>query len=142
MFLQGIVVSLFFFCILFALTYSIVFWFNLGGNLSIIATALILIFTLFISFGLMYVFPLMARFNNTISRTIKNAFLVSLANMKATLLLLLIHIFVISLIYLFPAFKIFMLLIGFSFTAYVNSWILTKVFKNYEPNEAQPVQQF
>lgn len=137
MFFQGIAVSLVFFFAAFILAYSFVFWNELGGNVSLIATILSLLFAALLSFGLAYVFPLMARFQNTTVQTMKNAFFIALTNMKYTLILVLIHVFVISLFFVFPAFKIIMLLAGFSFTAFLNSWILTKVFRNYEPAKTQ-----
>ena len=133
MFVQGIVTFLSFGVVSFALVYSLTFWNVLDGTLAIAATVLSYVFLAVILAGFLYVFPLMARFENTIKQTIKNAFLIALTNTKATLLLLLIQVFAVSLLYQFPVFRVILLLIGFSFLAYCNSYILTKVFKQYEP---------
>ena len=81
---------------------------------------------------MIYVFPLMARFQNSSFGTVKNAFLFALSNPMYSFALLLIQLFLVSLLYLFPVMKVFMIVIGFSFTAYCNSLIFTRLFRPYE----------
>ncbi|HEX3022486.1 MAG TPA: hypothetical protein VHP81_08855, partial [Lachnospiraceae bacterium] len=79
-----------------------------------------------------YVFPLMARFKNSILQTIKNAYYIALTNPIDTIKLIVIHALVMAILYYFPLSHIFMLFVGFSFIIYINSYVLLKVFKKYE----------
>lgn len=137
MFFQGILTFLIFALLLSVLAYSLVFWFSVGGALGNIAFIITLLLTILSFCALFYVFPLMARFQNSCFRTIKNAFLMALSHPACSAALFAIHIFVVSLLYLFPGMKIFMLVIGYSFTAYVNSLLLTRLFRTYEEKSEQ-----
>ena len=81
----------------------------------------------------MYCYPLMARFDNTLTQSMKNAFFVAITHPKFTL-----GLAGILAVYLFFCFgfsdfaKVFMILLGFSFLAYCNSMLLVKVFQDYE----------
>ena len=81
----------------------------------------------------MYCYPLMARFDNTLTQSMKNAFFVAITHPKFTL-----GLAGILAVYLFFCFgfsdfaKVFMILLGFSFLAYCNSMLLMKVFQDYE----------
>ncbi len=135
MFWQGSFTFVTFAATLLITSFAFIFWKALDGVTAIIITVLTLLLCIAIICGLMYVFPLMARFKNSFLHTIKNAYLLSLTNLKYTSLLLLLHIFVFGLIYLFPAVRVFMIIVGFSFFAYCMSFIFTRVFKGYEPIE-------
>lgn len=85
-------------------------------------------------FTALYLFPYIARFENTIKNSIKNSFMISIAQLPYTLLLLLLFA-------LAAAFTIFIdfrvtvfvwLVIGFSGIAYLNSFLLRKAFKRFE----------
>ena len=82
-----------------------------------------------------YVFPLLSRYHNTIKGTVKNAFLVSVVNIPHTIVfvLLLVIPFLVSffLIELAP----FVLLFGFSLPAYVASIFWVRIFRKFEPQE-------
>lgn len=132
LFVQGALTFLLFAAVLFVTVYSMVFWFTIGSAAAWIALILTGIFFLVVVCAFLYVFPLMARFENSFWQTIKNSFLLSLSHPKFTAILFLILLFLISMLYLFSAAKIFMLIVGFSFIAYCNSMILTKLFQPYE----------
>lgn len=133
MLLQGIVTFFFFALLLFVLVYGLAFWFSLGGPVGSVAFLITLILTALSTCAMIYVFPLMARFKNSFFRTIKNAFFMALSHPGYSTLFLIFHVFVVSLLYLFPGMKLFMLVIGYSFTAYVNSLLFTRLFRRYEP---------
>ena len=132
MFFQGIFAFLVFAALLFTMVYVLAFWFTLGTSAGTVAFTFTLLLTVIIFCAMIYVFPLMARFQNSLFKTVKNAFLFALSNPAYSLALLLIQVFIISLLYLFPVMKVFMIAIGFSFTAYCNSLIFTRVFRPYE----------
>ena len=89
--------------------------------------------SLFLILIFLYFFPLMARFENTIKQTFKNAFCLAVTNPKSTLGLLgLLAVFVLFCLGV-PSFaKIFMLLLGFTFLAFCNSMLFVKIFRSYE----------
>lgn len=132
MFVQGILVFFLFAALLFASVYALVFWFALGTPLGTAAFAVTLLLAAVIFCAMIYVFPLMARFQNSFFQTIKNSFLFALSNPLYSFALILIQLLIVSLLYLFPVMKVFMIAIGFSFTAYCNSLILTRLFRPYE----------
>ena len=83
---------------------------------------------------LSYLFPLLARFENTFSHHLRNAVLLSLANLPVTFLItavnllpLLISLFVPSLLGVTFA---FWLLFGFAAGAWVNSFYLNRLFEH------------
>ena len=136
MFVQSSLTFLFFAALLFVLVYAMVFWHSLEGTGAAAAFAFTLILTLYIISGFLFVFPLMARFRNSFWRTIHNAFLLSMTNLKLTALLLLAWAALACLIYLFPKpMEIFMIVIGFSFMTFGSAFIFNKIFKAYVPDD-------
>lgn len=85
---------------------------------------------------LMYSFPYIARFNNSIKNILKDSFLISVFNIKYTIVLIAIISGLITFMLLTPATLIwgfaFSTLIGFSIIALVNSYFYRKIFKKYE----------
>ncbi len=83
-----------------------------------------------------YVFPLLARFHNTVFKTIRNAFFMSIANFLPYSFLMLIFPIVLFLLSCINAnifsWAIFIyLLIGFSGIALINSYLFKKIFSKY-----------
>ncbi len=92
----------------------------------------LVIFLLFLALALgmfVYVFPLQAYFENTIKNTIRNSFLLSVAHLPKTILMLAISIAVLALILIsmYPL----LLLFGGVLAAYPNAWFLNKIFAKY-----------
>lgn len=86
---------------------------------------------------IMYVFPLLARFDNTIRKTISNALLLAFANLPRTILMAVCYAlpFVIA---WFSAYAfIFLVMFGISLPAYGAAWLYSNVFKKYEPETEQ-----
>lgn len=89
---------------------------------------------------LLYVFPALSRFYNTIKHTVKNALLFSIRHLPYTILMLAIVMgpFLVCLnapASVFSFYILFVLLAGFSATAYINSIFFNKIFKQYMPAE-------
>lgn len=100
---------------------------------------LMLIFTVLLGlylFILIYVFPLQAKFENKISVTIRNAFLLSIRYFPWTLLLVFVHLLIAYLWYLSPFFTIAMILCGSSAYAYPAAFLFNKLFKPFIPEAA------
>lgn len=134
MFMQSIFTFILGTAVVLLLLFNIIFWNNLSSAFSDIIVVLLVILLFLVSCTVIYVFPLMARFKNSFGNTIKNSFLIAVTNLKTTIGLLLIHAITVGILMIFPPGKVFMLLVGFSFIAYCNSYLLNKAFKQYEPS--------
>lgn len=132
MFVQGMATFLFFAALLSVAVYALVFWFALGTPMASVAFTVTALLAVIVFGAMLYAFPLMARFQNSFLGTIKNAFLFVLSNPGYSFVLILIQVFLVSLLYLFPVMKVFMAAIGFSFTAYCNSFLFGRMFRPYE----------
>ncbi len=89
-----------------------------------------------------YVFPILAKFDNTVKNTIKNAFLMSVINLPKTIILIVTNL-------MFPALLVAVIMtgkalwvipvvlcFGISASAYLCSRILVKIFDKYIPEES------
>lgn len=135
MFLQAFFTSLIFSGVILILLFNLAFWQAFQGAAANIIIVILYILFIITACTLIYVFPLMARFKNSLMQTIKNAFFIAFTNLKETAFLLVIHAITAGILIIFPPSKVFMLFVGVSFIAYCNSYLLKKVFKKYEPEE-------
>lgn len=85
----------------------------------------------------MYVFPLLARFDNTIKNTIKNAALLAFANLPKTLLMAVFYVAPFIIGYFSTYSYIFILMFGISLPAYGAAWLYSDIFKKFEPETEQ-----
>ena len=76
-----------------------------------------------------------SRFDNTIFKSVKNAVMLAVFNLRETFLLTLIHVIVIVLMIFTKGIWIFMMVGGFSVSAYINSLLFIRVFRQYEKIE-------
>lgn len=110
---------------------------NLSSILSIVFTGFAIIVFIMIS----YAFPLVAKFHNTTGNYLKNSFFMAIGHLNLTLGIFIINAVPIACFlvasYLIAYGTIFYLFIGFSLSAYINSFTFNKVFINYIPNEEQ-----
>lgn len=99
-----------------------------GMSIILLATAIIYTFTI------VYVFPVLSRFDNSVKNTIKNALLMSIRHFPYTIAIILITFVPIVFMYLVPRALILVLVI-FALCAYCNSYMFVKIFSNYMPEE-------
>ena len=120
---------------------ALVFLFNAffwGGQGSIIGTIFLIVFILaliVLALSFLYIFPLMARFENGLKQTMKNSIFIPLLHSKETLGIVAIQIATLTLCVFVPQMKIFMILLGFSFIALCNSYLFIRVFSCYEEEQ-------
>lgn len=131
-FKQSTIIWLIMFLIGAILTFNVSFWFTMKSTMGNVLGALLSVALLLYVFTLFYVFPLLARFNNTVKQSMKNALFISLQNLKQTLFITVVNIIIILALYLLPISAVFFVLFGFAFFAYLNSFQFVKVFKCYE----------
>lgn len=80
-----------------------------------------------------YVFPLQARFENSVKNTIKNAMILAFANLPRTLLMMGCYILPVVVAYFSTYALLFVFLFGISAPAYAAAWIYSGIFKKLEP---------
>ena len=87
-----------------------------------------------------YVFPLTAKFENTIRGTFANAFVLSVAHLPTTIVLTVLNLLPLAVFFFFTNFfyKTLMIwvLLAFSLIAKINSLLLKRVFDRYIPQPA------
>ncbi|HJA67469.1 hypothetical protein B5F07_05895 [Lachnoclostridium sp. An169] len=124
------------------LALAIVWWvdFNfagsLGGNAGFVLTVIFILLGILLLSVMIYVFPLTARYENTIRSTFRNALILTIAKLPYTLLMILILVAAVVLSFwtvqtLMMAIPLWML-IGVSLLAWIYSWLLRRVFTIFE----------
>ena len=117
------------------LLFNIAFWFGTGTMPATILTGVLIAAMIGWFLIFTYTFPLIGRFENSTKQTLKNAFGLAMSNMKATFTLIIIDAFVFFLCLFLSPMKLIMVLFGFAFTAYCQSFVFKKVFEPYETEQ-------
>lgn len=119
------------------LLFNLVFWYSMGTIATSVLSGLFVIALILWLFVFTYTFPLIARFQNSTKQTLKNALCLMMCNVKSTIALALIYITVITLCVFARPMKLLMVLFGFAFIAYCQSFIFKKVFEPYEKEQEE-----
>ena len=94
---------------------------------------------LLLAFVFLYVFPVLAKFYNTIRQTFRNAFLMALRHLPYTIAMLFISALPFTILFLNVSLALrvlpLYLLLGFSLPIYLNSYFFNKIFENYIPQD-------
>ncbi len=93
---------------------------------------IILAISVFVLLGAIMVFPVQARFVNTIPGTFKTAFAIAIIQVPKTLLMLVIYVLPIGLAYVFPQIFPLILVFGLSVPAFCAALLYNKKFKMLE----------
>lgn len=90
-------------------------------------------------FGSIYIYPVLAKFDNTIKRTFKNAFLMVFVHLPQTIIMALIIVVPVVLMYYSDSVAktglFLFVLAGFSLVSYFQSVFIVKIFDKYLPKE-------
>lgn len=117
--------------------------FKAGTGLPAVYRMLILAVAFILLIVAVYIFPVLARFDNTIINTLRNAFFISFLNLPKSILMVLMIFLPIGIAYFFTSYSVlFMILFGFSVPAYVSAYLYSGVFKRFEPEPTQPVSDY
>lgn len=95
--------------------------------------ALLLAITVLVFCVCMYVFPVLAKFDNTIWNTIKNSFFMMSLNLPKTILMVLVYAVPVVIILISPIAFPLIILFGISLPGYIAAMLYNKVFKRFEP---------
>lgn len=98
-----------------------------GIEIAVIAVAVLLVMI-----GV-YVFPLLARFENSVKNTLKNAMILAFANLPKTLLMVACYILPAVIAYFSNYALLFVFLFGISAPAFAAAWLYSGIFKKLEP---------
>ncbi len=120
---------------------------NMSQSMAQVLFILLSVVAIFFALTLLYVFPVLAKFDNSILNTIKNAFLIAIGNLPRTLLMVAVIIGSVVLTFLsqqtIAVGILVWIMVGFALIAFINAHFLVKVFDRYIPQEeelsAEPV---
>ncbi|MDE5697469.1 MAG: DUF624 domain-containing protein [Lachnospiraceae bacterium] len=88
--------------------------------------------TVVVLMGVVFMFPLQARFINPVKNTIKNAFLMALSHLPTAFLLVVVYAVPLVFLYFVPQILPVIIVMGFGLVIYIKSFLLLRVFKKYE----------
>ncbi|MDR2547424.1 MAG: DUF624 domain-containing protein [Lachnospiraceae bacterium] len=84
---------------------------------------------------LLYVFPLLARFENTVRATFKNALYISILHLPKTILMFIVCVAPILIVVFNLGLLPLLILLGISGPGYICALLYSKTFKRFEPEE-------
>lgn len=113
-----------------------------GIEFSRIFTILFFAVAVIILMGAVYIFPILARFDNTIKNTIRNAFSMAVINLPKTILMVLLLFLPFVIMYLSAYATFFVIMFGISVPAYASAYLYSDVFRKFEPEDAKPVSDY
>lgn len=115
----------------------------LGGQLPAFFRYGLYVFAMLFAFVFSYLFPLLATFDNTVARSLKNAFLMSISNFPYTVAVVAIWVspyFILTKFTMLTAvITPFAILTGFGLVAYFCSWFFWKVFAKFMTEEEREI---
>ncbi len=88
--------------------------------------------TVVVLMGVVFIFPLQARFVNPVKNTVKNAFLMALSHLPTAFLLVAVYALPVIVLYIVPQSLPVIILLAFGILIYMKSVLLLRVFKKYE----------
>lgn len=124
---------------LIAVDWSIIIHTMVGQSARIMSIVMLVISALLLMAAL-YVFPMLSRFENTVWRTIKNAFLMSIMNFPKSILILIIHLIPIAVLLISQALVPVVFFMGLGVISYLCSLLFVKMFKPFEPEQEEDAE--
>ena len=105
-----------------------------SGTAGTVMQVLLIAVLFFYIFTLIFVFPLLSKFDNTIKNTFKNALFMSIRHFPVTLGNVSLLIIIVLLMYKIPLMLLLSFLLVYSTAAYISSLMFVRVFDNYIPS--------
>lgn len=113
-----------------------------GLEFGTVMRIILIVIAFMVLFAMTFVFPVLAKFDNTIIRTIKNAFFIAILQFPKTILMMILAVLPIGLFLFFPQITPIIFLFGLSAPAWVSAKLYSKFFKKLEAqiseNNASP----
>ncbi|MGN1026338.1 MAG: YesL family protein [Faecousia sp.] len=121
--------------------FDLLYFFGVWADAGLAVRVICLIPAAWLLMGAGYLFPLQAQFENTVGNTLKNAILISIANLPVSLVVTVLNLLPVLFFFfnmeLFLRTAIIWVLIGGAAIAYLNTGFLKKVFRRYMPEQEQ-----
>ena len=133
---QGIVINLIMLAAALLLYFDISICRSTPGTIGKILMVLFMMILVVYLMIFLYIYPVLAKFYNTIKHTFRNAFLMSIRHLPYTVLMALITAAPVA-IFFIPTAQVqsivllLFILMGFSLEAFINGHFLVKIFDNY-----------
>ena len=108
-----------------------------GQEFSIVFMIAILAVSVLVLMSMMYVFPLQARFYNTVGRTFKNSVLIMILNFPKSICMFILYLLPVVLLFISSFATPFLIMFGVSVPALGAVYLYRKVFERFEPEAAQ-----
>ena len=114
----------------------------MGEPMSQIMSVIFAVFTLVYAMILLYLYPILAKFYNSVKNTFTNAILMAIRYLPYTIIMLIICALPL-LIFFVPSLQmqmtliLLLLLFGMAVIAYLNSFFLVKIFDKYIPENSE-----
>lgn len=105
---------------------------NMGGTLNNVVRVVVTIVGVIWVFTAMFVFPLLAKFDNTVFKTIKNAFVISVLQFPKTILMIALYITPVIIMIVSVRWAPLGMFFGLSVPALASSFLYNKFFKKLE----------
>lgn len=130
-FKQGLISGLLLLALVAALIFGLAFWVAWDTNAAYVPLIVLVAATVAVLFLAEYLFPLQARFDNSIGRTWKLAAMFPWRAFACSFALVGIDVVALGLAYFVPFIRVLMLIFGMSWVAYAKSLILLWGFRKY-----------
>ena len=117
------------------------FFLELWANAALAIRIICLIPAVWLLMGAGFLFPLQAQFENTVGHTVKNAMIISIANLTVSVPVTVLNLVPLLICFidvaLFLKTAIIWLLVGVAAVAYLNTALIKKVFRQFMPGQEQ-----
>ena len=113
---------------------------GMAGSAGLVFHVIFMAFAIVYFVLFLYVYPILARFYNSIKNTIRNALFMAIRHLPYTVVMVLIAFCPVLILYvqsytIQSTLMVLFLLMGFGVIAYCNSFFLAKIFDNYMPKD-------
>ena len=114
---------------------------NMTGSMSKVLYVVLIAFGFMYLIVFLYIYPVLAKFYNSIKNTFRNALLMAIRHLPYTILMAVITIAPASVL-LIQSFRVqstvlmLLVMMGFALEAFINGHFLVKIFDNYIPKDA------
>ncbi|MCM1159692.1 MAG: YesL family protein [Roseburia sp.] len=110
---------------------------RMEGTVAFVIECILCLGILLFAFEMLYAFPVLSRFENTIKNTMKNALFISILQIPKTLAMLVFSIIPIVMVLASLRWLPLVAALGFSVAGYTNACWMNKIFKKFEPEEPE-----
>jgi uncharacterized membrane protein YesL len=97
--------------------------------------------TVVLMLGISFVFPMQARYTNTVKNTFKNAFLMALSHIPTAVAICVLFVVPVVIFYFFPQLFAVLFLLSFGLVFMGQSFLLMKIFTKYEEKMLAPSEE-